>query len=64
MIKCIKKTETGEVTLQLTMDYISDKVVANRSLFATPYVSPDSRKVVYVDEVTGKVFVNNVLDNG
>lgn len=51
-------------TLQLVMDYITDAVVSTAVLSGHPYVSPDSRHVVTVDDLTGKVSVAGVNNEG
>jgi hypothetical protein len=34
------------------------------TLAATPYVSPDVNNVVFVEEETGKIIINQITDNG
>jgi hypothetical protein len=51
-------------TLQLVMDYITDAIVSTAVLSGRPYVSPDSRHVVTVDDLTGKVSVAGVNNEG
>ncbi|XP_076455873.1 follistatin-related protein 5-like isoform X2 [Babylonia areolata] len=51
-------------TLQVVMDYITDAVVSTAVLSGHPYVSPDSRHVVTVDDLTGKVSVAGVNNEG
>ena len=64
MIQCVKKTSYDTTTQILTLDYITDTVIDNITLAATPYVSPDVNNVVYVEEETGKIHINQVTENG
>lgn len=50
--------------LQLVLDYITDAVISTTVLPGRPYVSPDSRHVVTVDDLTGKVSVTGVSNEG
>jgi uncharacterized protein (DUF1786 family) len=50
--------------VQLIMDYITDTVISNLSIKGTPYVSPDSRNLVFVDFQQGHVTVFSIADNG
>ena len=50
--------------VQLIMDYITDTVISNLSIKGTPYVSPDSRNLVFVDLQQGHVTVFSIADNG
>ncbi|XP_021344253.1 follistatin-related protein 5-like, partial [Mizuhopecten yessoensis] len=64
VVKCIKKMMDDTRTLQILMDYVTDAPLANITMFGTPYVSPDSRTIVTVDEVTGKVRVATIQEDG
>ncbi|XP_060560214.1 follistatin-related protein 5-like [Ruditapes philippinarum] len=64
LIQCVKKTSYDTTTHILTLDYITDTVKDNMTLAATPYVSPDVNNVVFVEEETGKIIINQITDNG
>lgn len=64
VVKCIKKMADDTRTLQILMDYVTDVALANITMYGTPYVSPDSRTIVTVDEVTGKVRVAAIQEDG
>ena len=46
------------------MDYITDIVISNKTIAGTPYVTPDSRNVVIVDQHTGQIKVFTVTEHG
>lgn len=56
--------QTGEQAQLLTLDYVTDAVLSNVSSSATPYVTPDSKYVIMVDEETGKIDIHIVSENG
>nr|KAG5707712.1 hypothetical protein BaRGS_003287 [Batillaria attramentaria] len=62
VVQCV--SPLNHQTLQLVMDYITDAVVSTAVLAGKPYVSPDSRHVVTVDDFTGKVSVAGVNNEG
>ena len=62
VVECV--SPLNHQTLQLVMDYITDAVVSTTVLSGRPYVSPDSRHVVTVDDLTGKVSVAGVSNEG
>ncbi|XP_033732811.1 uncharacterized protein LOC117322144 isoform X2 [Pecten maximus] len=64
VVKCIKKMMDDTRTLQILMDYVTDVPLANITMYGTPYVSPDSRTIITVDEVTGKVRVATIQEDG
>ncbi|XP_071132426.1 uncharacterized protein [Mytilus edulis] len=50
--------------VQIIMDYITDSVVYILPVKGTPYVSPDSRNLIFVQMTTGHVTVYSVQENG
>lgn len=50
--------------VQIIMDYITDSVVYVLPVKGTPYVSPDSRNLIFVQMTTGHVTVYSVQENG
>lgn len=62
VVECV--SPVNHQTLQLVMDYITDAVVSTTMLSGRPHVSPDSRHVVTVDDLTGKVSVAGVNNEG
>lgn len=62
VVQCV--SPLNHQTLQLVMDYITDAVVSTAVLAGKPYVSPDSRHVVTVDDFSGKVNVAGVNNEG
>ena len=62
VVECV--SPVNHQTLQLVMDYITDAVVSTAMLSGRPHVSPDSRHVVTVDDLTGKVSVAGVNNEG
>ncbi|XP_070186937.1 follistatin-related protein 5-like isoform X2 [Littorina saxatilis] len=62
VVECV--SPINHQTLQLVMDYITDAVVSTAVLSGKPYVSPDSRHVITVDDLTGKVSVAGVNNEG
>ncbi|XP_023931855.1 follistatin-related protein 5 isoform X2 [Lingula anatina] len=49
---------------QLLMDYITDAVINERDVIGQPYVSPDSRYIVSVDNKEQSVTIQRVSDEG
>ena len=64
LVKCVTSSSSGENEILLQMDYITDVVVSNKTMYGTPYVSPDSRNVVIVDEHSGQIKVFTVTQHG
>ena len=64
MVKCVTSVSSGNTEILLQMDYITDVVISNTTMYGTPYVTPDSRHVVIVDEHTGQIKVFTVTPNG
>ena len=62
VVECV--SPVSHQTLQLVMDYITDAVVSTAVLSGKPFVSPDSRHVVTVDDLTGKISVAGVSNEG
>ena len=64
LVKCVKGTSQDDKEILLQMDYITDIVISNKTVTGTPYISPDSRNLVIVDEHTGQIKVFTVKENG
>lgn len=64
LVKCVKSSSFGDQEILIQMDYITDVVISNKTVYGTPYVSPDSRNVVIVDENTGQMKVFTVTEHG
>lgn len=64
LVKCVTSSSSGDNEILLQMDYITDVVVSNKTMYGTPYVSPDSRNVVIVDEHSGQIKVFTVTQHG
>ncbi|XP_061192442.1 uncharacterized protein LOC133200693 isoform X1 [Saccostrea echinata] len=64
VVECLQSTPSGSKTLQILIDYITDKPVLNITLSGTPYVSPDSKNIVTVDKKTGKVNIAKISGKG
>uniref|UniRef100_A0A0B7A5X0 Kazal-like domain-containing protein n=1 Tax=Arion vulgaris TaxID=1028688 RepID=A0A0B7A5X0_9EUPU len=62
IIQCVSAAD--QHTLQLTMDYLTDTITSATSHTGRPMASPDSRHLVTVDMLTGKVIVSSVSDEG
>lgn len=62
VIQCVSAAD--QHTLQLVMDYLTDTITSTTSLNGHPMTSPDSRHLVSVDKLTGKVIVTSVSDEG
>ncbi|CAG5128021.1 unnamed protein product [Candidula unifasciata] len=62
VIQCVSAAD--QHTLQLVMDYLTDTITSTTSLNGYPMTSPDSRHLVSVDKLTGKVIVTSVSDEG
>ncbi|KAL8580581.1 hypothetical protein ACOMHN_046784 [Nucella lapillus] len=62
VVECV--SPVNHQTLQLVMDYITDAVISTTVLSGHPYVAPDSRHVVTVDDLTGKVSVTGINNEG
>jgi len=63
LVQCTSQKSTDQVQL-LTLDYITDVVLSNITSSVTPYVTPDSKYVIMVEEVTGKIDIHIVSENG
>lgn len=64
LVRCTTYSTVKNVTQLITLDYITDAVLYNRTTDATPYLTPDSRYVVLVNEYTGKVDINILTEKG
>ncbi|XP_076460170.1 uncharacterized protein LOC143293140 [Babylonia areolata] len=62
VVECV--SAMNHQTLQLVLDYLTDAVVSTGLVSGRPHVSPDSRHVVTVDDLTGKVSVAGVSNEG
>ena len=64
LVRCVKSSSFGDKEILLQMDYITDIVISNKTIAGTPYVTPDSRNVVIVDQHTGQIKVFTVTEHG
>ena len=64
LVKCVQGSSQDDNEILLQMDYITDIVISNRTVAGTPYVSPDSKNVVLLDEKTGQIKVFTVKEDG
>ena len=64
MVKCVTSSGSGDNEILLQMDYVTDVVISNTTVYGTPYVTPDSRNVVIVDEHSGQIKVFTVTPHG
>lgn len=64
MIQCLANEENGMQSLQLILDYITDKVIANSTIAGTSYVSPDSQHMVNVNKHDGLLTVTKITEDG
>ena len=64
MVKCVTSSSSGDNEILLQMDYVTDVVISNTTVYGTPYVTPDSRNVVIVDEHSGQIKVFTVTPHG
>ena len=64
LVQCIQKSASGETSMILDLDYITDIVTQNFTLAGIPFVTPDSNNVVIVDKEAGKVSVFKVNERG
>ncbi|KAL8563543.1 hypothetical protein ACOMHN_025397 [Nucella lapillus] len=62
VVECV--SSANHQTLQLVLDYLTDAVVSTGLVSGRPHVSPNSRHVVTVDDLTGKVSVAGVSNEG
>lgn len=62
VLQCVSSID--QHTLQLTMDYLTDTITSATSHNGRPMVSPDSRFLVTVDLLTGKVIVSSISEEG
>ncbi|CAE1175555.1 FSTL5 [Acanthosepion pharaonis] len=64
VIQCLANEENGMQSLQLILDYITDKVIANSTTAGIPYVSPDSQHMVNVNKHDGLLTVTKITEDG
>ncbi|XP_046379579.2 follistatin-related protein 5-like [Haliotis rufescens] len=62
IVQCVSKS-THE-TIQLLMDYLTDTIISKTAIPGKPFVAPDSKHIVTVDDFYGKVSVLTVSDDG
>ncbi|KAK6171025.1 hypothetical protein SNE40_019287 [Patella caerulea] len=62
VVECV--VPSTRKTLQIVVDYITDAIVSHLAVPGRPVVSPDSRHVVTVDFLSGKISVSNVTPEG
>ncbi|XP_077999166.1 follistatin-related protein 5-like [Glandiceps talaboti] len=65
VLQCIDRNKNGVAAKQMILDYLTDAVVSEMdAIKGKPYVSPDSRYIVSVDNMSGSVCVQSVSDTG
>ncbi|XP_059139429.1 follistatin-related protein 5-like [Physella acuta] len=60
VIQCV----SDHHTVQLIMDCLTDTIISTASVSGQPMTSPDSRHLVTVDNLTGKVTVTSISEEG
>ncbi len=64
MVHCKSGGGEQDANSQLILDYITDAVLEERRLNGDPYVSPDSRFMVVVNDNGDTITVHRITDNG
>lgn len=64
IVQCVRHEESGNVDIQLTIDYLSDAIISEAKISGAPYVSPDSRHIITLDKFSGNVFVQSISEEG
>ena len=64
IVFCHSPVGEPEKTSQLILDYVTDAVLEHNDIHGEPYVSPDGRHIITIDEVGNNMRVFRVTDQG
>jgi len=64
LVQCVRTAVDGRTTSLITLDTVTDTVVANETTEAMPYVSPDVAHMVLVEETSGRVLIHKISEYG
>ncbi|GFR93743.1 follistatin-related protein, partial [Elysia marginata] len=62
VVHCVSASD--QHSLQLVLDYLTDTVTSTISLTGQPMTSPDSRHLITVDKLSGRVTVASISEEG
>ena len=64
LVRCVAPAGQPKKSSLLTLDYVTDAVLSKTDLSGDPYVSPDGRFMVVVDDEGDTLTVHRIGDDG